>query len=109
MDKAALFVDLSATEDVEISHGTVTVRGLSRFEVVLCAKPELDNMVKEQRQLSLAMLDPEMTESDVERWQKAKGSFRDIQAVVEAVNRLSAIGKDAQKAAYKSDGSGPND
>lgn len=106
MDKADLFVDQSEQEDVQISRGVVRVRGLSRYEIMLCAKPELENLVKEQKQLNLAMLDPAMSEADVERWQKTPGAFRDIQDVVEAVNRLSAVGKDAQKAAYKSDGRG---
>jgi hypothetical protein len=108
MDKAKLFVDLSEPEEVTISTGVVTVRGLSRYEIMLCANPDLPNLVKEQKQLNLAMLDPEMSEGDVDRWQKTPGAFRDIQTVVEAVNRLSAVGKDAQKAAYKSDGGGPD-
>lgn len=104
MDKADLFVDLTDREEVKISRGVVVVRGLSRYEIMLCAKPELPNLAKEQKQLNLAMISPEMSEADVERWQKVPGAFRDIQDVVEAVNRLSAVGKDAQKAAYKSDG-----
>lgn len=106
MQKADLFVDLTEHEDVEISRGVVTVRGLSRYEIMLCARPELENLAKEQKQLNLAMLNPEMSEDDVARWQKVPGAFRDIQTVVEAVNRLSAVGKDAQKAAYKSNGGG---
>lgn len=108
MEKAQLFVDLTEAEDVTISRGVVRVRGLSRYEIMMCANPDFPNLVKEQKQLSLAMLEPNMSEADVDLWQRTPGAFRDIQTVVEAVNRLSAVGKDAQKAAYKSDGGGPD-
>lgn len=103
MDKAALFVDNAEREEVPISRGVVTVRTLSRMEIMLCAKlNDQGPLAMERRQLSLAMLDPELSEADVEKWQATPGSFADIQRVVEAVNRMSGIGKAAQKEAYKS-------
>jgi hypothetical protein len=103
MDKADLFVDNAEREDVEISRGVVTVRTLSRAEILLCTKlSDQGALAMERRQLSLAMVDPDMSEADVERWQAVPGSFQDIQKVVEAVNRMSGIGKAAQKEAYKS-------
>lgn len=109
MDKALLFVDVAEREHVEIKPGVVEVRGLSRAEVLLCTKLNEQGVEHmERRQLSLAMLDPELTEDDVARWQAAPGSFRDIQRVVEVVNRLSGIGRDAQKESYKSPAGEPD-
>lgn len=109
MDKAQLFVDLATRETVDVAAGQVVVRSLSRAEVMLCTKlSEQGPERMEQRQLSLAMLDPELTEGEVQQWQETPGSFRDIQRVVDTVNRLSGIGKDAHKEAYKSPGSEPD-
>lgn len=103
MDKAALFADRLPREDVEIPGvGTVTVRGLSRAELLLAGKlSDQGAAAMERRMLAFAMVDPEMSEGDVERWQGACPAG-EIQPIVAAVNRLSGIGKDAEKEAYKS-------
>lgn len=109
MDKAQLFVDLAERETVPVGAGSVVVRSLSRAEVLLCTKLNEQGPARmEQRQLSLAMIDPELTEAEVEQWQATPGSFRDIQRVVDVVNRMSGIGRDAQKESYKSSGSQPD-
>lgn len=109
MDKAQLFVDMGEREQVEVSAGSVTVRALSRAEVLLCTKlSEQGPQRMEQRQLALAMVDPELTEAEVEQWQATPGSFRDIQRVVEVTNRLAGIGRDAHKESYKSPGGQPD-
>lgn len=103
MEKAKLFEDLIPREDIEIpGRGTITVRGLSRIELLLAGKLSDEGAAAmERRMLAFAMVDPEMTEEDVKRWQNASRAG-EIQPVIAKVNELSGIGKDAQKEAYKS-------
>lgn len=104
MDKSALTGDRELnTEDVEIPGvGVVKVRGLSRFEFLLAQKKYPDDPMKTERfVLAAAMVDPEMTEVDIEAWQKASGPM-EINHVATVVNRLSGIGPDADKESYKS-------
>lgn len=103
INKSALFTERLAREDVEIDRvGTVTVRGLSRAEVLLINKSMSgtpDPVVIERKFLAAAMVTPPITEDDAKRWQEA-ASVQEIQDVVEVVNRLSGIGKDAGKKTY---------
>lgn len=100
MDKAKLLaprVELN-TEDVEIEGvGTLTVRGLSRYELALMLKKYPDDTASQERfTLATALVDPELTEDEVAQWQKA-GTLGEIVAVTQAIHRLSGIGKDAAK------------
>lgn len=103
MDKAALFAERLPRGEVEIPNvGTVTVRGLSRIELLLAGKlSDQGPAAMERRMLAFAMVDPEMSEGDVERWQQSAPAG-EIQPIVAKVNELSGIGRDAQKEAYKS-------
>lgn len=106
MDKAALKKDRVTlnTDTIEIPDvGAITVRGLSRFEFLVAQKKYPDDALKQERYiLSNAVLDPAgLTEDDIADWQKASGPM-EINEVANVVNRLSGIGKDAQKEAYKS-------
>lgn len=103
MDKAALFAERLPRADVDIPGvGTVTVRGLSRMELLLAGKlSDQGPAVMERRMLSYAMVDPEMSEADVEKWQ-ACSPAGEIAPVVAKVNELSGIGAGADKEAYKS-------
>lgn len=107
MDKAALLANRATvnSEDVEIPGvGTVKVRGLSRFELLLAQKNYPDDPLAQERfTLSVAMIDPEMSEQDILIWQKNSGPM-EINEVSTVVNRLSGIGAGADKAAYKSAG-----
>lgn len=98
MDKSALTADrvTGRTAEVEIEGlGPVTVRALSRMEMMISGK--IDDSVKQERFiLSKAMVDPEMTEEDVAAWQKASIPG-EINAVAGKVNELSGIGKGADK------------
>jgi hypothetical protein len=105
MDKSALFKSRVSTKTAEIKIpevGTITVRALSRAEMLLANKShEGDPLGWERYVLARAMVDPEMTEKDVQKWQEA--SLPDeINEVAKAVNHLSGIGPDVAKEAYKS-------
>jgi hypothetical protein len=106
MDKTALTKDRVSlnTEVVEIPGvGDITVRGLSRFEFLVAQKKYPDDVLQQERFiLAAALVDPAgLTEDDITAWQKASGPM-EINAVATVVNRLSGIGKDAAKEAYKS-------
>lgn len=103
MDKSALTAPRLPEADVEIPGvGTVRVRGLSRFELLLAGKTGGDDTAAmERKMLSFAMVDPDLSEKDVEAWQKASPAG-EIAPVVAAVNELSGVGRESAKEAYKS-------
>lgn len=98
MDKNALLSDRMSgrTAGVDIEGlGEVTVRGLSRYEMIQAGKIE-DPVNQERYILHLAMMDPRLTEEEVGQWQQ--GSPPDeINRVAMKVNELSGIGEGASK------------
>jgi hypothetical protein len=104
-DKARLFDQLGLPEaDVELDGvGTVRVRALSRYEILLAGKgkDENDVLAIEQAMLSMAMVSPQVSKADVEKWQKAS-PIGQIQRVTTKVNELSGVGQNSGKDAYKS-------
>lgn len=98
MDKAQLLVDrvTEKTAEVEIEGvGTVVVRALSRYEMIVGGKLE-EGLPQERYILSRAMINPPMGEHDVAEWQKLSPPG-EINAVAMKVNELSGIGKGADK------------
>lgn len=97
MDKAKLIAGREfPTAQVEIEGvGVITVRGLSRWEVLQGGKFD-DNLAQERFILARAMVDPEMGEDDVAAWQKSSPPG-EINAVAAKVNELSGIGQGADK------------
>lgn len=100
MDKGKLLADRvsrnTGTVDIE-GVGTVTVRGLSRYELLLASKKYPDDSLKQERFiLAAALVDPVMTEADVETWQKVSGPL-EINQVATKVNELSGIAEGATK------------
>lgn len=96
-------------DDVDVHGvGTVRVRGLSRAEVIAMRELDLPTLQHERRTLAAAMVDPEMTEQQVEQWQ-AVAVAGELRPVVAKVLDLSGLGEGAAKAAYRSfrDESGP--
>lgn len=97
-------------DDVEVPGlGTVRVRGLSRFEI-LVARKATDNeanidgpraLMLERKMVAAAMVDPPMTEAEVGTWQKV-GSANEIGVVVDKIRELSGLDEGAPKEAYKS-------
>lgn len=106
MDKSVLTGDrvTARTAEVEVEGaGTITVRALSRAEMIEAQKHESNPLRQERYILSCAMVDPAMREDDVAAWQKASPAG-EINAVAMVVNELSGIGPNAAKLAYKSNG-----
>lgn len=111
MDKTKLLNQGTlAEEDVEIPDvGTIRVRALSRYEIMLAGKTTGDDaMAMEQAMLAMAMVDPKMTKAEIAQWQKVS-PIGQMQAVVHKVNELSGVNKESQKEAYKSLRDGPGE
>jgi hypothetical protein len=99
MDKNKLIKDRisSNTAEVEIPGvGKVVVRGLSRYELLLSGKNTEDVTVIERRTLATALVDPRMSEADVEQWQK-NSPASEIGPVTKAIQALSGLGEGAAK------------
>lgn len=102
IDKGTLLARRSGKPgDVQIPGvGTVTVRGLSRKEL-MGIDHEAGVLVAERQTLALAMVDPRLSEDEVEVWQD-NSPADEISPVMNEVNRLSGLGQNAHKEAYKS-------
>jgi hypothetical protein len=102
MDKAALLTDRIPRGEVEIPGvGKVTVRGLSRYELHLSGKGTDDAGTVERRMIAMSMVDPQLTEAEVELWQK-NSSAGELASVTVAIRDLSGLNPGADKEAYKS-------
>lgn len=84
--------------DVQLpSGGRVRVRGLSRAEHLWIGKGTDDAAEIEARLLSVAMIQPTMTEAQVKAWQKKRAATADLQAASTAVRNVSGFGEGANK------------
>lgn len=84
--------------DVDLpSGGRVRVRGLSRAEHLWIGKGTDDAAEIEARLLSKAMLQPTMSQAQINAWQKRRGATADLGAASDAVRRLSGFGEGANK------------
>lgn len=93
-----LLIGEDDTEDVQLSKGTVKVRGLSRQEWFFVGKTsEGDGDVAEATMLSIAMVEPAMRVKQVEAWRKRPGAATDVARVTEAVRRLTGVAEGAGK------------
>lgn len=103
-DKELLFKPRLPEDDVEVPGvGTVRVRSLSRAEVMLLQKMAQDGedpAAVERKMLSIALVDPALTEAEVGRWQRASIAG-ELEPVSDKVTALSGLDDDAAKAAYK--------
>lgn len=82
-------------DTVDLSEGTVTVRGLTRGEVFLTQQIK-DTEKSERKILSLAMVDPPMNEDEVRQWQR-NSPAGEIEAVSAKVLELSGLAEGADK------------
>lgn len=102
--KDALFATSLPEEDVDIpGKGTVRVRALTRSEALACqqVKQGPDRVAAiERKMLAMAIVDPEMTEADVGRWQKAS-TVGEMEPVGAKVQELSGMTEGAAKEAYR--------
>jgi hypothetical protein len=93
MDKEKLLTPRLAEGSHEIENlGTVRFRALSRAEVLDLRKgfAEEDTATSECRLLAMALIDPELTEDEVRRWQQASAPD-EMEPLVVAIGQLSGI------------------
>ncbi|MFC0628542.1 hypothetical protein [Kribbella deserti] len=88
-------------EDVPVAGGKVRVRGLSRGEVLRMQADKESGRIKdlgawERRMISLAMVNPQLTEIQVADWQEASvaGALEELTRVI---SELSGLNDDADK------------
>lgn len=95
LDKAALLTRRLGEVEHEIpGFGTVRVRGMSREE--LLEWRSLDDVIGDRKVLAACLLDPVLTEDEVETWQKHSSPL-EIQGVLNAIRDLSGLGEGATK------------
>ena len=89
--------------------GTITFRGLSRFELLEAGRIGEQHGAAAQEKFILAtcLTDPKMTEAEVAAWQRVAPAG-EIQPLQKKINALSLIGKDAAKSVVQSDGETPD-
>jgi hypothetical protein len=102
--KARLLKSRLGEKTIEIPGvGEVTVRGLSRGEVLLLQKTSNNPTQLEQKIIAVGMVEPKLSEKDVATWQKAATSG-EIDRVVDVINELSGLGQGATKSDVPGDG-----
>lgn len=93
-----LFLKAAVPEDVvDIPGlGPVRVRGLTRLEVIGLQSMPKDTGLIEKRIIRLGLVDPVLTDDDVDAWYDvAPAGHTDL--IVDAVSRLSGLGEGATK------------
>lgn len=101
LDKDALLKGRTGQEDIEIQGvGTVRVRPLTRGEALEVADKPLDAAEMERKIVAWGLVEPVLSEDDVKAWQDSSPAG-EIQAVVDAIVRLSGMEKHAAKQAYR--------
>lgn len=103
VDKAALLAPADLDEaDVEITGGTVRVRGLTRHEAGLVQKnPDVDG--KDRVTIAFGLVIPQLTESEVAAWMKTSKAS-DCVKIATRIAELSGLIESSAQDAYKSDG-----
>lgn len=105
MDKSTLLASVPNTAEVEVpGKGTVTVRGLTRYEVALMTKKcQGDNDKTERFILATGLVEPKLTEDEVEVWQQI-ATAGEILSVAKKINELSGFSQGAAKSDLAGDG-----
>lgn len=106
MDKGKLFEPRLPTREVNVPDvGVITVRAISRYEQMMFAKAANGEAAKFDRlQLAAAMVEPSMSEGEVDRWMKAAPAG-EISIIVGIIGELSGTDREVkalQKEAFKS-------
>ena len=100
MDKDLLFKPRLTEADVELPGvGTLRVRALNRAEAMRVEGTK-GTEARERVILSLGMVDPELTEAEVGRWQQAAPAG-ELQPVALRIAQLSGLLEDAPKEAVE--------
>lgn len=101
MDKASLFQARLPEDSYEIPGvGTVRFRALTRGEALEVVGKELPYDEMERRLLSMAMVDPKLTEDEVRQWQAASPAG-ELEPICSAIQALSGLEEAAAKGAYQ--------
>lgn len=105
MDKAKLLSRRKAFAEVEVEveGGTVTVRSLSRDEILVLRGLGNNPAKFERKLLAYAMVEPTLTEAEAAEWQKNSDPL-ELEDVTNKVMEISGLKERADKAAYKSPG-----
>lgn len=97
-DDLIVGVDAPQTRDVTLPSGkTVQVRGLSRKEHLWIGKGTDDPIEIERRILTAGMVQPKMTDAQLQAWQDKPGCTREVSRVSDAIRELSGFGEEADK------------
>lgn len=80
--------------------GTFKVRGLNRAEALELQSVNISMAQMEQRLLSLALLEPKLTEEQVRKWQE-NATAGALEPLSDAILELSGMKKAAAKEAMK--------
>ena len=97
VDKKALLARRLGEADHEIEGvGTLRIRGLSRAELLALQALEGGALTSDRRMVSLAVVDPPLTEDDVKTWQE-NSAPGEIEALTLAIAELSGLGVGAAK------------
>jgi hypothetical protein len=100
VDKNTLLSQKFGTRDVEIPGvGTVTIRALTRGEALKIQGDEMVAEIMECRLIALAMVDPQMTEEEIQEWQDASPAGQ-MQPVIQAILEASGMSEEVTKEAY---------
>jgi hypothetical protein len=103
-DVTATFEDLTAddvaetTARVTLASGRkITVRGLSRYELILASAGGREGPDIEAYNLSVGVVDPKLTFAQARAWQKRSQAGGDIGMVSRTIRDLSGLGEGADK------------
>lgn len=108
MDKEALFKPRLTEAEVDIPDvGIVRVRGLSRGEVFGLQQIK-DVAAYERKILALGVVDPVLTQAEVQRWQEACPAG-ELEPVVDKIRQLSGLDDDADKSGVQEIRGEPSD
>lgn len=100
MDKELLFKPRTPEREVEIPNvGTVRVRALTRAEVTPLVGREIELDVLERKLLTLAMVNPVLTEDEVDRWYDAAPAG-ELNPVLDAIRDMSGVKASDPREAY---------
>lgn len=106
MDKAQLFAPSLPQDTVELSGGSVTVRGLSRYESAMTRVGDPDQFTMEKRILRFGMVEPALTEDEAGQWLRA-ATFDALEPVLMRIAELSGLVEGAAKSGLAGTGSEP--
>jgi len=90
--------DLGEGEDLLLPSGKkVRLRGLSRHELHFNGKGTEDNALIERRHVVSCLIEPKLSLTQVEAWQRKSKAGGDFKALTEAIRDMGGLGEGAAK------------